>query len=166
MKILTSSHLTMAIAILVSICACSVGGEVVKITTVKEGYHAGLKKEDLAKIDEIKKTRGDKGIDESLRTVIEETRHFSVAQYLLQHPEARGPVGGDYRVGGYDVMSITVYEEKDLSREAVRVSADGRISFPLIGRINVDNLNIASVSWSSGLWKSLVAILFGPRSVF
>lgn len=145
MKILTGSHLTMAIAILVFICACAVGGEVAKITTVKEGSHAGLKKEDLAKLDEIKKTRGDKGIDESLMTVIEETRHFSVAQYLLQHPEARGPAGGDYSVGGYDVMSITVYEEKDLSREAVRVSADGYISFPLIGRINVDNLNTSEI---------------------
>jgi polysaccharide export outer membrane protein len=145
MNISISSRLIKTIAMLFLISACGVSGEVVKVTTVQKGSYAGLKKEDMAKLDEIKKARGDKGIDESLKTVIEETRHFSIAEYLLQHPEARGLVGSDYRVGGYDVISITVYEEEDLSREAVRVSADGYISFPLIGRIKVDNLTTSKI---------------------
>jgi len=138
-------HLIITIAILFFISACGVSGEVVKVTTVQKGSYVGLKKEDMAKLDEIKKARGDKGIDENLKTIIEETGHFSIAQYLLQHPEARGLVGSDYRVGGYDVISITVYEEADLSREAIRVSADGYISFPLIGRIKVDNLTTSKI---------------------
>jgi len=137
--------LVMTIAIALFICACSVGGEVVKVTTVQEGSYTGLKKEDLAHLDEIKRARVHKDIDNNLRTVIEETKHFSVAQYLAQHPEARDPAGGDYRVGGYDFLSIIVYEEKDLSRGAVRVSADGFISFPLIGRIKVDNLTTSEI---------------------
>ena len=145
MKISTRTHLVVAIATVLFIGACGIGGEVVKVTTVRQGSYTGLRKEDRAKLDDIKKTRGDKGIDGSLETVIEATRHFSVAQYLLEHPEARGPAGGDYTVGGYDVLNITVYEEEDLSREAVRVSADGYISFPLIGRIKVDGLTTSEI---------------------
>lgn len=145
MKIGNRSHLVLAVAMVLIIGACGVGGEVVKITNVPEEPYAGLKKEDIAKLDEIKRARGHKGIDEGIRNVIEETVHFSVAQYLADHPEARGPAAGDYRVGGFDVLSITVYEEEDLSREAVRVSADGYISFPLIGRIKVDGLTTSEI---------------------
>ena len=42
-------------------------------------------------------------------------------------------------------MSISVYEEKDLSKEAVRVSRDGYISFPLIGRLMVDGLTTSEI---------------------
>jgi len=105
MKNSTSSHLIILIVMTFFFGACSVGGEVVKVTTVQEGFYAGLKKEDIANLDEIKRARVDKNIDSNLRTVIEETKHFSVAQYLLEHPEARGSAGGDYRVGGYDVLS-------------------------------------------------------------
>jgi len=139
------SHLIMTLAVVFFIAACSVGGEVVKVTIVQKGSYTGLKKEDLAHLDEIKKARGNKDISNNLRTVIEKTKHFSVAQYLLEHPEARDPAGGDYRVGGYDVLSIVVYEEKDLSRGAVRVSAEGFISFPLIGRIKVENLTTSEI---------------------
>jgi polysaccharide export outer membrane protein len=145
MKIVTWSYLAMGIAMAFFIGGCGAGGKVVKVTTVQEGSYTGLKKEDLAKLDEIKKTRVDKGIDDTLKTVIEKTRHFSIAQYLAEHPEARGPGGGDYPVGGYDVLGIIVYEEKDLSREAVRVSADGYISFPLIGRLKVDDLTTSEI---------------------
>lgn len=141
----TYLRLFVAMALVVFSAACGGKGEVVKITAINEGAYAGLKEEHLAKLDEIKKKRGDRGIDNSLRNVIEKTRHFSVAQYLMEHPDARGPAGGDYRVGGYDVLSITVYEEKDLSREAVRVSGDGYISFPLIGRLEVDGLTTSEI---------------------
>jgi polysaccharide export outer membrane protein len=135
----------MTIAIVLFISACSVGGEIVKITTVQEGSYAGLKKEDIAHLDEIKRARVDKEIDNNLKTVIAETEHFSVAQYLVEYPEARGPAGDDYQVGGYDVLSIVVYEEKDLSRGAVRVSADGFISFPLIGRVKAESLTTSEI---------------------
>lgn len=144
-KNLPRLRLIMTIAIVLFISACSVGGEVVKVTTVQGGSYAGLKKEDIAHLDEIKRARGDKSIDDSLRSIIKETKHFSVAQYLVKHPEARGLTGGDYRVGGYDVLSIIVYEEKDLSRGAVRVSAGGFISFPLIGRVNVESLTTSEI---------------------
>jgi polysaccharide export outer membrane protein len=43
------------------------------------------------------------------------------------------------------VLNISVYGEKDLSKEAVRVSGDGRISFPLIGQIIVGDLTSSEI---------------------
>jgi len=145
MRAATAGCLSILLLAALIISACSTGGTVVKVTNVKDEPYAGLKKEDLARLEEIKKSRGEVKIDERIRNVIEETTHFSVSEYLVKHPGARGPAAGDYRVGGYDVISITVYEEKDLSREAVRISADGFITFPLIGRVRVEGLNTSEV---------------------
>lgn len=120
-------------------------GDVVKVTAVKENPLSGLKEVDRAKLEVIRKARKVGKIDDSLSSVLEETRHYSVTEYLLSHPEAAGQAAKDYKVGGYDVLNITVYEEKDLSREAVRVSADGYISFPLIARLKVDNLTTSEI---------------------
>ena len=136
------------LATALSTVACATGdGEVVKVTALQTGQLSTLKEEDRAKIEEIKKTRGQEALalDPSLSTVLEETPHFNITEYLRKHPEVSGQAGQDYRVGGYDVLSITVYEEKDLSREAVRVSADGYVSFPLIGRAKVDGLTTAEI---------------------
>jgi polysaccharide export outer membrane protein len=45
----------------------------------------------------------------------------------------------DYRVGGGDILEIKVFEEDNLSR-TVRVSADGVIAYPLIGKVKVGDL--------------------------
>jgi polysaccharide export outer membrane protein len=119
--------------------------EVVKVTAIQTGPLGGLKAEDRAKLEEIKKSAEQETLDPTLSTLLQETPHFSITEYLRKHPEVTGQAGQDYRVGGYDVLSITVYEEKDLSREAVRVAADGYISFPLIGRAKVDNLTTAEI---------------------
>ncbi len=123
----------------------AVGGEVVKVSTVQEGHLNGLKEEERARLEEIKKARTGQGIDASLSHVIEETPHFSVSEYLAKYPDASGKARKDYKVGGYDVLNIMVYEEEDLSREAVRVSADGYISFPFIGRLKIDNLTTSEI---------------------
>jgi polysaccharide export outer membrane protein len=41
----------------------------------------------------------------------------------------------DYRVGPLDEMSITVFQEPDLSLKEVRVDASGNILLPLIGQV-------------------------------
>jgi len=45
----------------------------------------------------------------------------------------------DYLIGPTDVLKITVFNEPELSR-TVRVAADGAISFPLLGRVEVAGL--------------------------
>ncbi len=48
----------------------------------------------------------------------------------------------DYRLGPDDVIKITVYREAELDRE-VRVSADGYISFPLLGKVKTEGLTVS-----------------------
>ena len=45
----------------------------------------------------------------------------------------------EYRIGSQDLLAISVYREEDLKKEA-RVSADGKISFPLAGEVAVGGL--------------------------
>ena len=47
----------------------------------------------------------------------------------------------EYKVGAYDLLDISVYQEPDLGK-VVRVSQDGFISFPLVGKVNVSGLDI------------------------
>jgi len=45
----------------------------------------------------------------------------------------------EYRISAYDVLEISVYQEPDLTK-TVKVSANGEISFPLLGTIFVSGL--------------------------
>ena len=128
------------------ILACGIGGPVVKVTEIEKDAYEGLKKDDLEKVKEIKKSLTEKDRpDVQLSTILKKTPSFTVAEYLKKYPNANDMMALDYKVGGYDVLSITVYEEKDLSRESVRVSADGFISFPLIGRLYVADLTTSDI---------------------
>jgi len=146
MKTIAYSFLIVTVATALFVGGCSVGGEVVKVTNVKEDPSRGLNEEELSKLEEIKKSKKtEQGIDTNLSSVIDTTQHFSVTEYLMQHPDSRGAAAADYKVGPYDVLSITVYEEEDLTREAVRVSGNGYISFPLISRLKVDNISTSEI---------------------
>lgn len=50
----------------------------------------------------------------------------------------------DYLVGSQDVLKISVYEHPDLAT-TVRVSEDGKITFPLIGDLEVKNLSVQQI---------------------
>jgi len=147
MSMFPFSRLSIALALTFLTAACAaVGGEVVRVSTsVQKGHLDGLKEEERAKLEEIKKARTGQGIDASLSHVIEETPHFSVSEYLAKYPDASGQARKNYKVGGYDVLNIIVYEEEELSKEAMRVSADGYISFPFIGRLEIDNLTTSEI---------------------
>jgi len=132
-------------ALACAVAACSVTGDVVKVEIVEVGDYKGLKEADLAKIEEIRKSSTTKEIDNNLSNVIAKTPQFSVTEYLKKYPEATDRISKNYRVGGYDVLNIMVYEEADLSREALPVSADGYITFPLIGLLKVENLTTSEI---------------------
>jgi len=139
------SRLIISIIITLIVGGCTISDEVVKVTTVNGNRLNGLKVEELEELNEIKKNIENKEMDAGISNVLQETRQFSVSEYILKYPEAEGQKEQDYKVGGYDVLRITVYEEKDLSREALRVSADGHISFPLIGRLKVSDLTTTEI---------------------
>jgi len=57
--------------------------------------------------------------------------------------EAKAPgatrIGVDYRIGAEDLLSISVFEAPDLTRD-VRVSSDGQVSLPLLGQVRASGL--------------------------
>lgn len=57
---------------------------------------------------------------------------------------ARAP--DEYRIGPLDELSITVFEEPDLSLEEVPVDAGGNIQFPLIGLVEAGGKTTREVS--------------------
>lgn len=50
----------------------------------------------------------------------------------------------DYLVGSQDVLKITVYEHPNLTTE-VRVSEEGKITFPLVGELKVKGLSVQQI---------------------
>ena len=132
-----------------SLTACYSGGPVVTVTDIRDPSKAykdlDLKKNDLAKLEEYKKTvTAKKPGAAGLSEILEKSASYSVNEYLAKYPENKDALS-DYKIGGYDVLSIIVYEEKDLTRESVRVTAEGYITFPLIGRIKVADLTTTEV---------------------
>lgn len=134
--------------ILFTLC-CSLlsacGGQVVRVTTVHEGVRGYLHDSEQAEIARIKEAQEGKGMTPELRHLISKAARISACEYLRANANLENPEALDYKVGGYDVLSITVYEEPDLSRNAVRVSADGNITFPLIGRVKVADHTTAEI---------------------
>lgn len=67
--------------------------------------------------------------------------------YALMPPQGQDPNARvDYQIGALDVLTISVFQEKDLSLEEVPVDASGNIIFPLIGQIQVAGKSSAEVS--------------------
>ena len=62
---------------------------------------------------------------------------YICAIFLLPSFLYAGESTEDYRIGAEDVIQITVYDQPDLSI-TVKVSPDGYIPFPLLGRIKVE----------------------------
>ena len=136
------------IIVAVAICivaACVTTGDVVKVEIVKEDAYKDLKESERTALEKIRKSSAAKKVDSKLSNVIDKTPQLSVTEYLEKYPETSVRVSKNYRVGGYDVLNIMIYEEEDLSRKALQVSADGYITFPLIGRLKVDNLTTAEI---------------------
>jgi len=124
---------------------CTTGKDVVRVVEVESDSNAGLTEKEIARLAEIKAAEKSENNGNELKEVIQGTRNYTVMEYFAAHPDVAGPVANDYRVGGYDVLDITVYEEADLSRKEVRISADGFITFPLVGRIEVAGLTTSEI---------------------
>jgi len=119
-------------------------GPIVTVRSSDTDLSKAIAPEYQKEIDEIKRSTT-QAKDSQLDEVIESTHNMSVTDYLKLHPETMNRDKVDYKIGGYDVLSITIYEEADLSRDHVRVAADGYITFPLVGRIKVENLNTSEI---------------------
>jgi polysaccharide export outer membrane protein len=66
-------------------------------------------------------------------------RFFGVALAVLAAGLSGLAVAQEVRLGPGDVVTISVYGQEDLSAR-VRISSDGKISFPLIGQVEIAGL--------------------------
>jgi len=114
---------------------CRTTGEVVQVTSGTK--LKGLDENALSQLEEIRQTKTANSDKLGLKQVLRKTPNYTVDEYLSIHPDMNNPGLQNYKVGGYDILDIAVYEEDDLSRKDVPVSADGFISFPLLGRVKV-----------------------------
>ena len=51
----------------------------------------------------------------------------------------------EYRLGADDVISVTVFNEPDLTLKEARISSSGTIAMPLIGQVNVSGLTLTEL---------------------
>lgn len=51
----------------------------------------------------------------------------------------------NYRLDAGDIISITVYDEKELSLEKIKLSDAGSISYPMLGEIKVKGLTVSEL---------------------
>ncbi|MFT7260882.1 MAG: protein involved in polysaccharide export with SLBB domain [Glaciecola sp.] len=54
-------------------------------------------------------------------------------------------VESNYKMSSDDIISITVFNEPDLSLNEVRISSNGAISMPLLGQVEVAQLTVVEV---------------------
>ena len=70
----------------------------------------------------------------------------TVEQQLAELEQFLAASDASFHLGKGDVLSISVYDEPDLTLESVPVRPDGMIAFPLIGDVQVAGRNVESVS--------------------
>lgn len=68
-------------------------------------------------------------------------------------PAAQQPASAEYRVGPKDVLEVTALGVAEIQKFVVRVSEEGRITLPLVGEVDVNNLTQSEVE------RKLVAVL-------
>jgi len=83
-----------------------------------------------------------------------------VCLFLVVFNPAISPAENDYLIGPDDVLKITVYREDDMDR-TVRVSSDGYISFPLLGKVKAEGLTVSELE--RNMIMELIRYLKNPQ---
>lgn len=125
-----------ACLLMLSACAQTSGPAVQEIDTPAE---AGVGDRDLEReVKEAKKEAKQEvaSTDPEVQEAVQGAQEISVDKYLERFPQPRDKYQ-DYTVGGNDILGIKVYNEPELTQEKLRVSSDGLISFPFIGKVKV-----------------------------
>ena len=68
---------------------------------------------------------------------------FTILTCLFSCASANAQDLQHYKLGADDVISVSVFDEPDLSLREARVSSTGTIAMPLIGQVNVRGMSIA-----------------------
>jgi polysaccharide export outer membrane protein len=131
-----------------SSCVSSNTGAVTQVTMVPEGDSivttSTLNEEERQLLERAKK-KGAFSPSPGASIDIATNKTIPVREYLDRYPEYGEQGQIDYTVGPSDILKVEVFDEQEMSRNAVRVSGDGYISFPLIGRIKVAGLTTGAI---------------------
>jgi len=120
--------------------------DIVQVMEVRDSTKVtGIKEADKDLISRLRETSREKTLGADLQDISGETPKYSVEEYLVRFQAASPFAETEYRVGGSDILNIIVYDEPDLTRNGVRVAYDGTISFPLLGRLQIDDLTISQI---------------------
>src|SRR6267142_763688 len=84
------------------------------------------------------------GVSSLSRTLAAATLCGVVTCAAAQGPPAQPAAQADYVVGPLDVLTITCYDQADLSGK-FSVEADGTFSYPMIGRFKAGGLTLRQV---------------------
>lgn len=86
---------------------------------------------------------------------------MTIEDRLARLEELRNEPTGDFMLGLGDVLFVSVYDEPDLTIDGIPVRPDGKISFPLIG--DVDVLDRTAADIRSELTERLAKFLVEPK---
>lgn len=137
--------LFLLVALFLTGCAAS-GGPVVQEVKQDASALSDLDTQEKQELESILQTKKPplSGGDPELQNALSTSRQMEVRDYL-QLKDQQGVLGREYRVGPNDVLNVFVYNEEDLSREAMPVNQDGNISLPLLGRLSVEGLTTGEI---------------------
>ena len=88
-------------------------------------------------------------------------RQKTVEEQLADLEQALADNTASFKLGKGDVLSISVYDEPDLTLDSVPVRPDGKLAFPLIGEVQVDGRNVEAVS--NEIRERLLQFVLEPR---
>jgi polysaccharide export outer membrane protein len=88
-------------------------------------------------------------------------RQKTVEEQLTDLEQALADNTASFKLGKGDVLSISVYDEPDLTLDSVPVRPDGKLAFPLIGEVQVDGRNVEAVS--NEIRERLLQFVLEPR---
>ena len=91
----------------------------------------------------------------------ETARLMTTEEQLAALQKAVSDTAAAPRLGKSDVLSISVYDEPDLSVQGIPVRPDGRISFPLVGDVQAAGLTVDELS--STLTERLRRYVLSPQ---
>mgnify|MGYP001820625618 FL=1 len=77
---------------------------------------------------------------------IPENQKKTVEEQLAELDQVLASSSASFQLGKGDILSISVYDEPDLTLDSVPVRPDGKVAFPLIGDVEVAGRNVEDVS--------------------
>jgi polysaccharide export outer membrane protein len=143
------SSLVLSVLALLAMTGCTAPvstDQIIQVETVQDSSQVvGIKESEREMISRLRVGARQGAPGSELQDISSTTQKLTVEEYLGRFDEPLETSEEDYAVGGNDVLTILVYDEPDLSRSNIRVTRDGTISFPLLGRLQVGGQSISQI---------------------